>query len=81
MTEMEGFEKLTLAERQQLAVRQDNLIAMDASANISKSDRPWRAWPQASRHYPPETIEKMIRKEAQLQADIQKWIKDRVAGR
>jgi hypothetical protein len=81
MTEMESFEKLTLAERQQLAVRQDNLIAMDARANISKGERPWSSWRQASHHYPPETVEKMIRKEAQLQAEIEKWIKDRVAGR
>jgi len=81
MTEMEGFEKLRLPERQQLAVRQDNLIAMDASANRSKSDRPWSAWPQASHHYPPETVDKMISKEAQLYADIQQWIKAQVAGR
>jgi hypothetical protein len=78
---MEGFEKLKLPERQQLAVRQDNLLAMDASANASKSHRPWRAWPQAPNFYPAKTIEDMMRKEAQLYGDIQKWIKETVAGR
>jgi hypothetical protein len=81
MTEMEGFSKLKPHERELLAVRQDNLIAMNASANSSKNYRPWRAWPQASDFYSWQTIEKMRGKEAELYTTIQNWIKERVAGR
>jgi hypothetical protein len=81
MTGMEGFEKLTLAERQQLARGADNLIAMDAAANLSKGERSWLAWRQASAFYPPATIERMGRQEAELYTKIQYWIKETVAGR
>lgn len=81
MTGMEGFEKLTLLERQRLAVRADNLIAMDAAANLSKGDRLWSAWRQASTFYPADTIVKMSKQETELAATIQEWIRQTVAGR
>jgi hypothetical protein len=81
MTQLEGFEKLTLAERNHLAVLEKNLVAMDAAANLSKGERSWSLWKQASFFYPSETITKMARREAELLTEIQDWIKGVVAGR
>jgi len=81
ISEMEGFQKLTPAERNMLAVRQDNLIAMDNSANSSKGARPWAQWKQYSTFYDDLTKEAMLAKEAELRALIQDWIKKQVKGR
>jgi hypothetical protein len=81
MTQMDGFDKLRPLERQLLAVRADNLVAMDAAANLSKGERSWTAWRQASFFYPAETIEKMAAREAELYKTIQEWITKAVAGR
>lgn len=81
MTQLEGFEKLTLAERNQLAILEKNLVAMDAAANLSKGERSWSLWKQASFFYPGETITRMAQREAGLLTEIQDWIKGVVAGR
>jgi len=81
MTELEGFEKLTLLEREHLATLEKNLVAMDAAANLSKGERSWSLWKQASFFYPTETIERMAAREAGLLTEIQDWIKGVVAGR
>jgi len=81
ISEMEGFQKLRPAERKMLAVRQDNLIAMDASANFSKGRRPWSAWKQASTYYDDATKQAMLADEAKLRTTIQNWIKEQVKGR
>ncbi|MFG3701380.1 hypothetical protein ACGF5C_26235 [Micromonospora sp. NPDC047620] len=41
MSQMAGFDKLRATERAALAVRRDNLVVMDASANSSKGERSW----------------------------------------
>ncbi|MEV6954456.1 DUF4157 domain-containing protein [Streptomyces sp. NPDC051183] len=82
MSQMEGFNKLKALERQQLAVRKDNLVLMDASANSSKGPRSWSAWENASNYYTdPADITKWMAKDAELTATIQKWILNTVRGR
>ena len=81
ITEMEGFDKLRLAERRTLAVRADNLVAMDTKANLSKGGRSWAMWDQAGTFYPASTIEHMKTLEADLYGQVQEWILKRVAGR
>lgn len=81
MSEMTGFDKLRPLERRLLAVRSDNLVAMDAAANLSKGERSWTVWRQASFFYPAETMERMAASEAELYAKIQNWITQTVSGR
>jgi hypothetical protein len=81
ITEMEGFEKLTRAERKALAVRPDNLIVMDASANSSKGPRSWSKWKQYSTFYDDATEQAMVVKEGELRTKIQDWIKNQVKAR
>ncbi|MFJ3880197.1 DUF4157 domain-containing protein [Streptomyces sp. NPDC090077] len=82
MSRMEGFGKLKPLERQQLAVRRDNLVLMDASANSSKGPRSWSAWEYASNYYPdPAEVAKWTARDAELTATIRKWILDTVRGR
>ena len=81
ITEMEGFEKLTRAERKALAVRKDNLIVMDYSANSSKGPRSWANWKQYSTFYDDATKQAMLAEEAKLRTAIQDWIKNQVKGR
>jgi hypothetical protein len=81
MTQMQGFEKLLPGERRLLAVRADNLVAMDAAANLSKGERGWSLWRQASVFYPEATIRRMATLESDLYTEIQKWISDIVKGR
>jgi Domain of unknown function (DUF4157) len=56
-----------------------NLIAMDASANLSKSDRTWRSWKQAGTFYEQSTIDAMAKREADIRALIEADIKERLA--
>ena len=81
ISKMDGFEKLTRAERKLLAIRQDNLIVMDASANFSKGERSWSAWKQFGTFYDDATKEAMLAKEGDLRKQIQDWIKNQVKGR
>jgi hypothetical protein len=81
ISEMEGFEKLTLAERKQLATLKDNLIVMDGSANSSKGERSWAEWKQSSAFYDPATKDTMMAKESELRKQIQDWIQDKVKNR
>src|SRR5262249_1245268 len=81
ISEMDGFQKLKPTERKLLAVRQDNLIAMDGSANFSKGRRPWSAWKQSSTFYDEATKQAMPAEEAKLRTTIQNWIKEQVKGR
>lgn len=82
MSQMAGFNKLKALERQKLAVRKDNLVLMDASANSSKGPRSWSAWPNSGNYYTdPADIAKWTVKDAELTATIQKWILDTVRGR
>lgn len=81
ISEMEGFSKLTIKERNYLATLKDNLIVMDASANSSKGERTWAAWKQAGTFYDADTVAKMAGKDSQLRAQIQTWIQGKVKGR
>ncbi|MFD9359344.1 DUF4157 domain-containing protein [Streptomyces sp. NPDC060031] len=82
MSQMEGFNKLKPLERHQLAVRKDNLVLMDASANSSKGPRSWSAWENASNYYPdPADVLRWKTKDADLTVTIQNWIRDTVRGR
>ncbi|MGW8765202.1 eCIS core domain-containing protein [Streptomyces sp. NPDC055815] len=81
ISEMPGFEKLRPNELRTLAVRQDNLVRMDAFANASKGDRSWRTWKQAGFYYGPDVVEKWAAKDAELTKTIQDWIQATVRGR
>ncbi|WSK73811.1 DUF4157 domain-containing protein [Streptomyces sp. NBC_01276] len=82
MAQMDGFTKLKALERERLAVRKDNLVLMDASANSSKGARGWSAWEHASNYYTdPAEIARWRNRDAELTATIQQWILDTVRGR
>ncbi|MFE2248899.1 eCIS core domain-containing protein [Streptomyces lavendulae] len=82
MSQMEGFTKLKAVERELLAVRKDNLVLMDFSANSSKGPRSWSAWEYSSNYYTdPAQIAQWKARDAELTAKIQKWILDTVRGR
>lgn len=81
ISDMEGFEKLTVLERNELAKLQDNLVVMDSSANFSKGERRWAAWRQASEFYDDATRDAMILREGKLRTQIQDWILDKVRTR
>ncbi len=81
ISEMPGFEKLTVVERNYLAKLKDNLIVMDWSANSSKGPRTWSGWNQAKDFYEADTIAKMTAREADLRKQIQSWIAEKVKSR
>ena len=81
MSQMQGFDKLKAIERNALAIRKDNLVLMDASANASKGERGWSAWSQASTFYGPDDIAKWIDTDRELTKTIQEWIITTVRGR
>jgi hypothetical protein len=71
IAEMDGFKELTWANQKRIVDMKENLIAMDSAANLSKSNRTWRSWPQASNYYDEATRLKMIGKEDAARAAIQ----------
>jgi hypothetical protein len=83
IVEMDGFKDLTWTNQKAIVDTRENLIAMDAAANSSKSDVSWRYWRNASSFYDQATIEAMKLREAnvrQLIADaIEKAKKTGVA--
>ncbi|MFJ4318079.1 DUF4157 domain-containing protein [Streptomyces lavendulae] len=82
MSQMEGFTKLKAVERERLAVRKDNLVLMDSSANSSKGAHSWSSWEYSSNYYTdPAQIAHWKGRDAELTATIQKWILDTVRGR
>ncbi len=81
ISEMDGFGKLTVQERNYLAKLEDNLIVMDSSANSSKGERSWSAWSQYSTFYEDATKDIMTARSGELRGQIQKWIGDKVRGR
>jgi hypothetical protein len=81
ISEMNGFEKLTISERNYLATWKENLIVMDSSANFSKGERPWSAWRQAGSFYDEASRTKIIGKATDLQHQIESWIAEKVKGR
>ncbi|MEW1913747.1 hypothetical protein AB0442_35870 [Kitasatospora sp. NPDC085895] len=82
MTKMEGFELLTVAEQNALAVLEGNLEPMDALANASKGAHSWRDWRYASNYYAdPAEIARWQARDAELTEIIQTWIQDTVRGR
>jgi hypothetical protein len=81
ISEMKGFDKLTVAQRNLLATRQDNLIIMDASANFSKGERSWSTWKQYSTFYDDATRDAMVVRATELRSKIEAWIAERVKGR
>ncbi|MFJ8579385.1 DUF4157 domain-containing protein [Micromonospora sp. NPDC093277] len=81
MSQMEGFDKLKAIERNALAVRRDNLVLMDASANASKGERSWTAWQQASTFYAPDVVASWAARDAELTKTIQEWILATIRGR
>ena len=80
MWDMDGFRDLPVKDRVEIANMSENLINMDGVANASKNDRSWRAWPQASNFYGPETIEQMKVLESKLRPKIEAEIQRRLAG-
>ncbi|MEV7738918.1 hypothetical protein AB0O75_43920 [Streptomyces sp. NPDC088921] len=81
MTQMDGFDLLSALERNRLAVREDNLVLMDATANASKGERSWAAWRQAAKYYTEADIARWRARDAELTARIQEWIRTTVRGR
>ncbi|MFJ8439862.1 hypothetical protein [Kitasatospora griseola] len=82
ITRMEGFELLTAAEQNSLAVRRNNLRLMDASANASKGEHTFVSWPNARFYYPDAAdLARSQALEAELIEEIQTWIRTRVKGR
>ncbi|MFI7649198.1 DUF4157 domain-containing protein [Micromonospora sp. NPDC049460] len=81
MSQMAGFDKLRATERAALAVRRDNLVVMDASANSSKGERSWAAWRQSSTFYGPDVVATWTARDATLTRTIQDWIQATVRGR
>ena len=81
ITKMDGFGKLRPSERNMLAVWRDNLVAMDTSANLSKGERSWGAWKQASFYYDEATIQTMLTRENAMADTLQKWILTTTKGR
>ncbi|MFD7644504.1 hypothetical protein ACFV4P_28100 [Kitasatospora sp. NPDC059795] len=82
ITRMEGFELLTAAEQNSLAVKRDYLRLMDASANASKGEHTFASWPNARFYYPdPADLARSQALEARLIEEIQTWIRTRVKGR
>ncbi|KIQ66471.1 hypothetical protein TR51_02420 [Kitasatospora griseola] len=79
---MEGFELLTAAEQNSLAVRRNNLRLMDASANASKGEHTFATWPNARYYYPDAAdLARSRALEAELIEEMQTWIRTRVKGR
>ncbi len=66
IVDMDGFSKLSWAQQKAIVDNPANLIAMDASANLSKGDRSWRAWKQAASFYDPAAIERMAARESEV---------------
>src|SRR5262249_31143383 len=64
ISDMDGFADLPLKDQREIVNMRENLIAMDGSANGSKSDWPWKSWPQASKFYEQATIDAMVKREA-----------------
>ncbi len=54
---------------------------MDSSANVSKGERSWSAWNQASTFYDDTARAAMQAEDARLTNQIQDWIKDTVKAR
>jgi hypothetical protein len=81
ISEMEGFGKLTIKERNEIAVLEKNLIVMDSAANLSKGERSWAAWKQYSTFYDEATKANMVARETELAGEIQAWILERVKNR
>jgi hypothetical protein len=81
ISDMKGFDKLTVPERNLLATRADNLIVMDSSANFSKGERSWATWRQYSTFYEDATRDAMVARAAELRTRIEVWIAERVKGR
>ncbi|MFJ5032426.1 hypothetical protein ACIQB5_30915 [Streptomyces sp. NPDC088560] len=82
ISQMEGFELLTAAEREALAVDIDDMVLMDASANASKGERSWADWPQASAFYDdPKVIERWTAIDAARTRSIEESIRVKVKGR
>ncbi|GGQ66954.1 hypothetical protein [Kitasatospora griseola] len=82
ITRMEGFELLTAAEQNSLAVRRKNLRLMDASANASKGEHTFATWPNARYYYPDAAdLARSQALEAELIEEMQTWIRTRVKNR
>ncbi|MGX4735522.1 hypothetical protein [Kitasatospora griseola] len=82
ITRMEGFELLTAAEQNSLAVRRKNLRLMDASANASKGEHTFATWPNARYYYPDAAdLARSQALEAGLIEEMQTWIRTRVKNR
>lgn len=71
IADMDGFAELPWKDQKAIVDMRDNLIAMDRSANLSKGDRTWTTWPQASNFYEAETIATMVKREATVRKSIQ----------
>jgi hypothetical protein len=80
VSEMEGFADLPWADQKAIVDMKENLIAMDGAANASKGDRSWSIWSQASNYYDASTIQKMVKREADVRAMVEAEIKRRVAA-
>jgi hypothetical protein len=78
VSDMDGFKDLAWSDQKAIVDMKENLVAMDGAANASKGDRTWTTWPQASSFYEPDTIAKMVEREARVRTAIQEAITARL---
>jgi hypothetical protein len=72
--------KLTLAQQIVLVNDPVNLMAIDASANGSKSDWSWRAWPNRGSYYTTEALARGAALDAAARSHLQKEIMRMLGG-
>ncbi len=80
MTQMDGWNELTLDEQRALLNNTDNLRLMEKRFNFSKNNKSWSKWAAGRRFYP-EAWSKMAELESTLKRDIANKIHDTLADR
>lgn len=81
MSRMEGFDQLSLKDRNEVLSRLDNLRMMEHDLNSSKGSLRWEDWRNGLRRYGDKVWEAMVPLERSLRVKIAKDIKDRAANR
>ena len=74
-SQFRGFEMLSWEEQLEIVNMPDNLVAMKGAFNSSKTNLPWRDWPQARQYYDSKIVDKYIAEERR----IEKLIVDEIA--
>ncbi|WBW97144.1 hypothetical protein [Oceanirhabdus sp. W0125-5] len=81
ITKMEGFDKLTKEQQKQILNNPDNFIGLSEAANKSKGAKSYSEWTiykKENIEVDPQFREKMIKKEKELEIQLQKQIDDLV---